>query len=176
MRNIVLKYGVIAGLAMAVFMFVTTFLLDKIGYGHAEAIGYTCMILSYLPIFLGVRKYRDEIREGTIGFGRAAGVAILCALVANVFYVAAWLYIYYYMPEIMEKYTTYALSQMKTSGMSQHDIDTAISNMKNLKELYKNPWINAVITYTEPLVGTIVFSMVTGLITMRKKAKLSLEQ
>jgi hypothetical protein len=175
MRNVILKYGVIAGIAMAALMFATTFFLDKVGYSHAEAIGYTCMILGYLPILLGVRKYRDDVNGGTISFGRAAGTAILAALLANVFYVAAWLFIYYNMPEVMEKYATYTINQMKAAGTSQKDMDTLMSNMQHLKELYKNPLINAAVTYLEPLFGTIVFSLVTGLITMRKKATLPLE-
>jgi hypothetical protein len=176
MRNTILRYGIISGITLAVLMFATTLLLDKVGYGYGEAIGYTCMVLGFLPTFFGARKFRDTVNEGTIGFGRAFAVSILTALFANLFYVAAWLIIYYNMPELMAKYAMYSVDQLKAAGKSQKDIDAVLQQMQQVKELYKNPLINAAITYTEPLAGTIVFSLITALIIRRKPSSPLLPQ
>lgn len=176
MRNTILKYGVISGLVMAALMFLTSLLLDKIGYAYGEAIGYACMLIGFLPVFFGIRKYRDTVNEGNIGFGRAFGVSVVTALFANLFYVAAWLIIYYNMPELMAKYTMYSIDQLKAAGKSQKDIDAVLQQMQQVKELYKNPLINASITYLEPLPGTIVFSLITALLVRRKPSSPLLPQ
>jgi len=176
MRNTILKYGLIAGLVMGALMFCTSLLLDKIGYTYGEAIGYACMILGFLPVFLGTRKYRDDINGGNIGFGRAFFISISTALFATLFYVAAWLFIYYNMPDVMAKYTAYTIDQLKAAGKPQKDIDAILQQMQEVKEIYKNPLKNALDAYLRPLSGTIVFSLITALLIRRKPASPLLPQ
>jgi len=176
MRNTILRYGIISGITLAALMCATTFLLDKVGYGYGEAIGYSCMVLGFLPTFFGARKYRDTVGEGKISFGRGFSVSILTALFANLFYVAAWLLIYYNFPDLMAKYAMYSVDQLKAAGKSQQEIDMVLKQMQAVKELYKNPLINAAVTYTEPLAGTIMFSLITALIIRRKPTSTLLPQ
>jgi hypothetical protein len=172
MRSAVFKYGTIAGITMAVLMFATMIMLDKIGYTYAEAIGYACMFIGFLPVFFGTRYFRNEINGGYVSFGRAFVVSVATSLFANLFYVASWLIIYYYMPGFMERATAYAIDQMKVAGKAQKEIDMAIQQMQQFREMYKNPLVGAGVTYTEPMRGTIVFSLITALLLMRKPASL----
>ena|SRR5581483_8342110 len=176
MKSTVFKYGTIAGVVMAVLMFITMLTIDKISYRYAEIIGYAGMFLGFLPVFFGTRFFRDKINGGTIGFGRAFVVSAATSLFANLFYVAAWLTIYYCVPGFMEKYAHYAIDQMKAAGSAQKEIDAMIQQVQQVQQMYKNPLVNAGITYTEPLPGTIIFSLITALLTMRKPSSGLLQQ
>ncbi|MCB0628152.1 MAG: DUF4199 domain-containing protein, partial [Lewinella sp.] len=93
MKNVVLKYGLIAGLIQVVVGFGLMALLfgdgsDKIKYG--ELLGYTVMIVALSVIFIGVRTYRDEQLDGAISFGKALQVGVLITLVASALYVIGW--------------------------------------------------------------------------------------
>jgi len=171
MRNIIFKYGVLSGIVSAALMFSTTVLLQKIGYSNAEMIGYGCIILSFLPVFLGVRKYRDNINGGSLNFGSGVAIAVAASLIANLFYVAAWMFIYYKMPDTMNAMFMASMDEMKKAGKSQADIDAALKQVQQIKDMYKNPWVNAAITFTEPLPMSLIFSLITGLILKRKPAE-----
>lgn len=174
MKATIIKYGVISGIIVAILMFVVALTLDKVGYGYGETIGYASMIIGFLPIFLGARKYRDTIGEGYISFGRATALCTVMALLANLFYVAAWLYIYYNMPDVMTKYSAYVISQMKATGSSQQDINTMLQNMQHAKEMFQNPLLNAINTYAKELFGSLLFSVISGLLLRKKPPALGL--
>jgi hypothetical protein len=168
MRNIIFKYGALAGIVSAALMFTTTVLIQKIGYSYAELVGYVCMVLSFLPVFLGVRKYRDNINGGSLNFGTGVAVAIAASLIANLFYVAAWLIIYYKMPDVMDKMFMASVQEMKGAGKTQAEMDAMVKQVQQIKDMYKNPLVNAAITFTEPLPVSLIFSLLTGIILRRK--------
>lgn len=176
MKKTILKYGTMAGLIMAALMFITMLTINKISYGYAEVVGYAGMFIGFLPVFFGTRKFRDNLNEGYISFGKAFVVSAATSLFANLFYVAAWLVIYYYVPGFKEKFNSYAVDQMKAAGAAQKEIDAMIQQMQQVNEMYKNPLLNAGITYTEPLPGTIIFSLITALLTIRKPSSGLLQQ
>jgi hypothetical protein len=170
MRKTIFKYGILAGIVSAALMFATTVLLSRVGFKYAELVGYIGMMFSFLPVFVGVRKYRDTINGGALSFGNGVAIALATALISNLFYVAAWLFIYYQLPDVTDKMLGYSLEQMKNAGRSQHDIDTAMKQIQQMKDLYKNPLVNAGITFTEPLPMSLIFSLITGAILRRKPA------
>jgi len=174
MKQIIIKYGIISGITMAALMFATALWFDKAGYIYAGVIGYASMVTGFLPVFFGVRKFRDTLCEGYIGFGKAASVSIAAGLFANLFYVAAWLIIYYNFPGVVEKINNYSLQQMKDSGISPKDMAAMLKQMQQMKEMYKNPLINAAATYAKPLFGTLIFSALTALLIRKKPPTLPL--
>ena len=88
MRKTVLTFGLIAGAILSIMMLATIPFHDEIGFDRAEVIGYTTMVLAFLLIFFGVRSYRDNVRGGSVSFGRAFAVGALIVAVASACYVA----------------------------------------------------------------------------------------
>jgi hypothetical protein len=170
MRKIVLTFGLIAGAIMSVMMLVTIPFQDQIGFDKGAIIGYTTMVLAFLMVFFGVRSYRDNVAGGSVTFGRAFLVGILITLIASICYVVTWQFIYYNMaPDFIDKYSAYAIEQVKASGASEAQIAVQKKELVEFMEMYKNPFVNIAFTFIEPLPVGIVFTMVTAGVLSRKK-------
>ena len=169
MKKTVLTFGLIGGAIMAALMFATLPFVDKIGFDKGAVVGYTTMVLAFMLVFFGIRSYRENVSDGHITFGRAFAVGILITLVVCVCYVVAWEIIYFkFMPDFVDKYTGYMIEKVRASGASQQVIDAKLQEMKSLKAMYDNPFINAAITFTEPFpIGLIVTLISAGI--LRKK-------
>jgi hypothetical protein len=169
MKKTVIKFGIIASLIMAGGMVITMHFSDDIGFDKGALVGYTVMVISFLMVFFGIRSYRNTINGGTITFGQAFKVGGLIALMSCLVYVITWLILYYnFMPDFYDKYAAYAIEKMKNAHKSQAEIDAAMKEMVHFKELYKNPFVNAAITFTEPLPVALVMSLLSAII-LRKK-------
>src|SRR5687767_6760168 len=97
MKRVVWVFGLLAGAVLSVMMVVNIAFIDQIGFGTAEVIGYTTMVIAFLMVFFGIRSYRDNIYGGTISFGKAVAVGLLITLVASVCYVTTWEVIFYWL-------------------------------------------------------------------------------
>ena len=172
MKKTVLIFGLIAGAIMALMMFCTLPFVDKIGFEKGWIIGYTTMVVAFLMIFFGIRSYRENIGAGQISFGRALAVGILITLVACVCYVVAWEIIYFnFMPDFVEKYASYMMGKLKASGASQQAIEAQLQQMKSFKAMYDNPFINAAISFIEPLPIGLIVTLISALILRKKSSK-----
>jgi hypothetical protein len=168
MKQTIIKAGVSSGVLMAVFMLLTVPFLDKIGYSNAEIIGYTGMMIAFLPVFFGLKTYRDKVCEGYIAFSRVVSISMLCSVIACLFYVATWLVIYYGMPGVIAKMDAQSLIQMKAVCKTPQELDTAMKQMQQMKQWLSNPLTNAALTFTEPLPVVLIFSLITGVVLKKK--------
>ena len=169
MKKTVLTFGLIAGAIMAVMMFSTLPFVDKIGFDKGEIVGYTTMIVAFMLVFFGIRSYRENVSGGQLTFGRAFAVGILITVVACVCYVVAWEIIYFnFMPDFLDKYASYAVEKVRASGATQQVIDAKLEEMRNFKAMYDNPFINAAITFVEPLPIGLIVTLISAAI-LRKK-------
>jgi hypothetical protein len=171
MKKTVLTFGLIAGAILSVMMLATIPFIDRIGFDKGEIIGYTTMILSFLMVFFGIRSYRENVGNGYISFGRALSVGLLITAIASVCYVVTWEVVYFkLLPDFAEKYTNYALEEIRASGASQQLIDAKRLEMKAFVEMYNNPLFNAAITFLEPLPVGLILTLISAAI-LRKKPK-----
>jgi uncharacterized protein DUF4199 len=171
MKKTVLVFGLISGVVISAMMFGTLPFMDAIGFDRGEIIGYTSLVLAFLLIFFGVRSYRDSVAGGTVSFGRALAVGVLIAVVGSVFYVATWEVIYFKIkPDFMVKYQAYELEKARADGATEETIAKKKAEMDRFAVMYKNPAINAAITFVEPLpVGLVVALVSAGVLSRRKK-------
>jgi len=171
MKKIVLVFGLIFGAISSIMMFLTLPLMDKgvINFKNGEVIGYTAILISFLLVFFGIRSYRENA-GGVISFGRAFSVGILITLISCLFYVASWEVIYYkVMPDFVDKYSAHMVDTMREKGASDAAILSKQKEMEKMKELYKNPLINAAITMIEPFPVGLVVTLISAAI-LRKRA------
>src|SRR6187549_2841400 len=93
-------------------------------------------------------------------------------LIACTIYVVAWLIDYFFfIPDFMEKFSAQELDKLKTSGVSQIEIDKQTKEMADFARMYKNPLFNAMMTYAEILPVGLVVTLISSLILKRKTAK-----
>ena len=171
MKKTVLTFGLISGAIMVAMMFATLPFMDKIGFDKGAIIGYTTMILAFMLVFFGIRSYRENVNDGHITFGRAFGVGILITLVACVCYVIAWQILYFnFMPDFLDKYSSYVIEKARAAGDSQQVIDAKLQEMKDFKTMYNNPLINAALTFIEPFPVGLIVTVVSAAILRKKRA------
>jgi hypothetical protein len=171
MKKIVLVFGLISGAILSAMMLATIPFMDAIGFDRGAIIGYTSMVLAFLLIFFGVRSYRDNVAGGTVRFGRAFAVGALIAVVASLCYVATWEVIYFKLtPDFMTKYQAHLLDKARANGENAEAIARKKAEMDKFAELYRNPAINAAITFLEPLPVALIVTLVSaGVLSRRRK-------
>ena len=172
MKRTVLTFGLIAGAIMAAMMLITGVFMDEIGFDKGEIIGYTTMVLAFLMTFFGIKSYRDNVSGGTISFGHALQIGLMITAVATVCYVATWEVIYYKLaPDFVEKYATYTVEKAKQAGATPAQVDAQMKQMMEFKEMYKNPFVNAALTFLEPPpVGLLVAVISAGVLRRKTTA------
>jgi len=174
MRKTILVYGLISGAIAAVLMFSTVTFAENISFDYGEYIGYAGIILSFTLVFFGIKSYRDRIGNGSITFGKAFMIGLLIAVISSLCYVIAWLVLYYTIySDFWPHYAAYVIDKMKASGASQQEMDATMEQMKHYNEMYKNPFINAALTFTEPFPLGLLIALISALILKRKEASSS---
>ncbi len=169
MKKIVLTFGLISGGIMSALMLLTLPFHDKIGFDRGYVIGYSTMVAAFLLIFFGIRSYRDNVAGGSVSFGRALAVGALIATIASACYVATWEVIYFTMhPDFIEKYDAYVLEKARAGGATKAELDKKSAELQQFAKLYKNPVINAAVTFVEPLPVGLVIALVCAAILRRR--------
>lgn len=170
MKRRVVIFGLISGAISSLMLFATVPFVDQIGFDIGMIIGYTTMVVSFLLVFFSIRWYRDEIGGGKITFARAFAVGILTTLISCVFYVVSWEIIYFnFIPDFAEKYASYALEKARTSGASQQALETQRQQLESMAQMYKNPAINAAITFLEPFPVGLLITLISAGILRRQE-------
>ena len=170
MPKIVLTYGLIAGAILAATMLLSFGFQDAIGFDNGAIVGYSAMVVAFLFVYFGVRRYRDEIAGGTLRFGAAFKVGLMITLVATVCYVITWQVVYYQlMPDFFDRYAAHAIAKAQAAGQSEARLIALTAEIVEFAELYKNPFINIGFTFLEPLPVGLLFSLVTAGVVSRKQ-------
>jgi hypothetical protein len=174
-KNIVI-YGIIAGIVVSTLMLFminyTSHNEGSIDYGTSMLIGYASMLIAFSLVFVGIRNYRYKYNAGVISFGKSFKIGILIVLIASTIYVVAWLIAYFYfIPDYLDKYSAHMLAELKASGASQIEIDKQTNEMESFATMYKNPFFNALMTYTEILPVGLIATLISSLILKRKTAR-----
>ena len=170
MQKVVLTFGLIGGVMLAVMIVATVPFHDQIGFDRGVYVGYTTMVLAFLMVYFGAQSYRDNVAGGSVTFGQAFKVGLLISLVIMVCYVATWGVVFYnFMPDYFDKYAAYTLEQARQSGASEGAIAEQMKQLAGFKEMFRNPLIFAAFGLLEPLPVALVFTLLTAGIVSRKR-------
>ena len=177
MKKNIIIYGLIAGIVVSIFMLVSINYIShvegKVDYNTSLLIGYASMLIAFSLVYVGIRNYRDKYNGGVISFGKSFKIGIMIVLIASSIYVVAWLIDYFFfIPDFMEKFSAQELDKLKTSGVSQIEIDKQTKEMADFARMYKNPLFNAMMTYAEILPVGLVVTLISSLILKRKAVKI----
>jgi len=170
MGKTIVTFGLISGAILSAMMLLTVPFLDEIGFDRGAIIGYTSMVLAFLLIYFGIRSYRDNVAGGTVSFGRAFKVGALIAVVSSICYVATWEIVYFkLMPDFMTKYQAHVLERARADGETEAAIAKRKADMEKFGKLYRNPAINAAVTFLEPLPVALIMTLVSAGVLSRRK-------
>jgi hypothetical protein len=172
MKKVVVTFGLLSGAVSAAMMLMTVPFMHRIGFDYGLVVGYTAIVLSFLFVFFGIRSYRDNVAGGSVTFGRALSVGILIALISSLCYVVTWEFVYFnLMPDFWEQYSAYAVEHARAAGASQQTIDETSRQMREFKQVYDRPLMNAAYTFIEPFpVGLVIALVSAGILRRRRPA------
>lgn len=170
MKKIVWTFGLIAGGILSVLLLASVPLEQRIGYDGAEVLGYATMVAAFLLIFFGVRAYRESLPGFQIGFGRALATGALIAVTASVCYTATWEVIFFGLrPDFGARMKAVQIEQVRKRGGTPAEIDRKLADLERFSQLYRNPAINAAITFIEPLPVGLGIALVTAAALSRRR-------
>jgi Protein of unknown function (DUF4199) len=173
MKKNIIIYGIIAGIVVVIpMLFVTNSIANSNGdvdFDKGMLVGYASMLIAFSMVFVGIKNNRDKYLGGAITFGKAFKTGFFIVLIASTMYVVTWLIDYFFfIPDFTDKYAAHMLEGLKASGASAAEIEKQSAEMAKFGEMYKNPFFNALITYTEILPVGLIVTLISSLILKRK--------
>ena len=180
MRKIVLTFGLISGFIVCAVMLLVTlpFHEQLLRSGAAYVVGYASMVAASVLVYFGVRRYRDTVAGGSVSFGRAFGVGMLIVLVSGLCYTAAWEVAYFggFAGDFMESYQAQMLEQERAAGATEAELASKRAELAQFAEWYRNPALNAAMTFAEPLPVGLVAALISAAMLRRRRPGDSVER
>jgi hypothetical protein len=169
MRKIIVTFGLISGAISSLMMIAVVTFGDRIGFDRGAIIGNTSIVLSFLMVFVGIRTYRDNIGDGQITFSKGFAVGLSITLISCIVYVVTWEVIYYnFLPGFWDAYGAHLAQKLTASGASPAAIQEKLEQVRKDKELCKNPFFNAALTFIHPFPIGLVITLFSALVLRRK--------
>ncbi|WP_129792058.1 DUF4199 domain-containing protein [Sphingosinicella sp. CPCC 101087] len=143
-------YGSLAGLAVVAVIVLGLTFAERDGFFTSQWLGYLVMLVALTLIFVGVKRYRDVERGGVIRFLPALGMGLAIAVVAALFYVAAWeAYLAATDYRFMDEYIASLAEKRRAAGVSEAALAQELDRYEWMRASYANPFIRIPITFVE---------------------------
>jgi hypothetical protein len=168
MKKTILTFGLISGAISSLTMIAIVAFGDRVGFDRGAVIGYTSIVLSFLMVFFGIRSYRDNVGNGQITFLKGFAVGISITLISCICYVVTWEIIYYnFLPDFWDKYGAHLVEKLRAKGASPAAQQAKLQEVAKYKEMYKNPLLNAALTFIDPFPIGLVMTLISAAILRR---------
>ena len=167
MLRLIVRYGVIGGLIVGVYLFsVTVFGKNGELEKYGALLGYLTMLLALSTVFVAIKKHRDADLGGVIKFWPALGMGLAISFVASVFYVLGWeLALGVTHMDFAGIYAQSVIDAAKAKGMRGAELAKITADMAAWKADYANPFYRMPETFTEIFpVGVLVSLVSAGLL------------
>lgn len=163
MSRTILSFGALAGLLVAVPMFLMIANSEPGSAATSHFAGYLIMVLALSLVFFGVKRLRDRESGGVIRFMPALLAGLGISAVAGVVYVIGW--------EItlaatdfafIDSYSAAAIESARAGGASAADIEALIVQMAEFRSQYENPFFRVPITFIEIFPVGVLVSLISA--------------
>jgi hypothetical protein len=165
MSGIILRYGIVAGLIVAVPMvwrMLSAEAADPNPLG-GMLVGYLTMLVALTAVFLGIKQYRDKVLGGAIRFLPAFGVGLAISAVACVFYVVGWeISMAFSEFDFTAWYSNYMIEAAKAKGASAEDLARATEEARRFADSYRNPLVRIPFTFVEMFPVGVLVSLISA--------------
>ena len=158
------KYGSAAGLVVAVPLFTMTVLDTWHPSGLAGMVfGYLIMLVALSAVFLAIKQHRDEACGGVIRFWPALALGLGVALIASLFYVAAWeAALAISGKDFAAEYARALVASQEASGVSGLQLARFRAEMEGFRQSYASPLFRLPMTFTEIFPVGVLVSVVSA--------------
>jgi hypothetical protein len=150
MLRIVLIYGVIGGIIVAVPMLIGMLMATEGAIPENSALyGYLSMLLAFTMVFVGIKHYRDKVLGGVIRFLPALGVGLGISAVASLFWVVGWEITLATGFDFGSAYTDSVVSAAQARGAPASEIERIRAETAEFLAMYANPLFRLAVTFVE---------------------------
>ena len=150
MLRIVLIYGVIGGIIVAVPMLYGTLTLTEDTVPENAALyGYLSMLLAFTMVFVGIKHYRDKVLGGVIRFLPALGMGLAISAVASLFWVVGWEITLASGFDFGNAYMDSVVAAAQAPGAPPAEIEQIRAETAQFLSMYANPLFRLPITFVE---------------------------
>jgi hypothetical protein len=150
MLRIILIYGAVGGLIVAVPMVVSMLTLTEDTVPENAALyGYLSMLLAFTMVFVGVKHYRDKVLGGVIRFLPALGVGLGISAVASLFWVVGWEITLATGFDFGTAYLDSLVAAAQARGAPAAEIEQIRAETAEFLAMYANPLFRVPITFVE---------------------------
>lgn len=170
MKRNVLIFGLVLGIILATHaVYMMSLVYRNPELKSNDVVGYAAMIVVFSLTYFSIRNYRNKELGGLISFGKAFKTGALIALLGSTLYVIIGLsYYYLFIPDFLDKYTLHVLSQATRHGATAAELAAKTEEMKQFKEMYRNPVFAVLISYAEVLPIGLVVALISSFILKKK--------
>jgi small-conductance mechanosensitive channel len=145
-----LTYGGLSGLIVVSVIAAGLSFADRDGILTSQWLGYLVMLVALALIFIGMKRYRDVERGGTIRFLPAFGLGLAMAAAAAVVYVAVWeAYLAATDYVFFDQYVSALLEQKRAAGASAAELARETASFEAMRGYYDNALLRVPITFLE---------------------------
>lgn len=173
MQATAIRFGLFGAFVLIVINLFTEAVLgsDPENFQIGEVIGYAAIVLSMSLIYFSIRRCRDRIYGGAIGFGRAIVVGLATDLVASVLYGAFMIYYFKsWSPQFLGEYLEYYRGRIRDSGLPAEEIARQLSDLDGSVDFLLDPYLQAGVMFATVFVIGAFISLVSALLVRRRRA------
>ena len=150
MLRIIMIYGVIGGVMVAVPMLVSMLTTPAGTIPENSALyGYLSMLLAFTMVFVGIKHYRDKVLGGVIRFVPALGVGLGISAVASLFWVVGWEIMLATGFDFGSAYMDSVVAAAQARGAPAAEIEQIRAETAEFLSRYANPLFRLPITFVE---------------------------
>lgn len=170
MKKIVITYGLISAGISAIMWTCIALLMRNGSFDHGMIIGYTSMLLSIFVIYFAMKNYRDNVTGGKIKFGKALLIGLYISIIFAVCYVITWMILRQtLLPDFVDNYIAYEKKGLQQAGLSPEAMSKKLAEIEKMRAMFANPWMEALMVFTEPWPVAILVTLVSAFIVSRKR-------
>ena len=150
MKNIVLRYGLIAGcLLIGLGLFNWFIIAQMFGYNASEIFGYLSMILALLSIPLGIKYFRDKLNDGMVSFGEGFKIGMGITIITSV--------IMFFYSMLFWVLAGDDFMKWREQVLTESELKQAQLQMAEMPDFVLSPWFQGlVMLLTVFLIGMII--------------------
>ncbi len=163
LRNIIV-FGIIAGIVIAIPTFaIGVGLKDNPPSSYGMLIGYTTMLVALSFVFLGIKRQRDTVGGGVIGFVPALGMGLAISTIAGMFYALGWeAALAVTGMDFGAQYADALIAAQKAKGVSGAQLAAYVAEMDAFRLRYADPLYRMPMTYAEIFPVGVLVSLVSA--------------
>jgi len=170
MLRIILIYGVVGGVIVAVPMLVTMVTAPAGTIPENSALyGYLSMLLAFTMVFVGIKHYRDKICGGVVRFLPALGVGLGISAVASLFWVVGWEITLATGFDFDSAYTDSLVAAAEARGAPAAEIERIRAETAEFLAMYANPLFRLPITFVEMFPIGVVISLLSAVLLRNRR-------